>query len=581
MHYKEMNSTWHWMHTDWAWPVLLGCGILFVAFLAKELLHRKKQGLPWRIFVVLVAIFALTMLLLKPAYPTSVDKGIGVLLTEGYEQSVLDSLQRVHGKMAMASYDAAKDLFSFLDSLGQVYVLGNGIPSYDLWQVHGLSTTFLPGQVPTGISEIRYGNDAILGEEVSITGFYERPQMDHRLLLVDPGGNVLDSIVWKNSRSQPFEFSLAPKATGTFVYGLWETDADRKILKKEPLPLHVHPPKPLSVLMLYDFPTFEAKYLKNFLAKKGHAVVVRSQLTTDRFKFEYVNTPQNPIYTLTEDQLTRFDLVILDRDTYDGLGAKARDRLMTSVRRQGLGLFLQPNENSWAKRKNLLEVVRDNRTQWELQTDDNVVLNKYPYTFQMDFPVQPILFGGVEVAAYRPLGLGKVGSTVLQPTYPLVLKGKQPIYERLWSQIVTMLAKPGGQNGELLLSTELPRPHEPLHIALRTAVKNPEVTTLNGTYIPLQQELWLPMRWLGVHYPQKIGWQQFLTATDTTDYYVYSDTVWQTRAAFLTQAANSRALGAMNVNLKPGTRWAPIDPFWWYGLLLLALGFLWLWPKVN
>ncbi|WP_431137742.1 hypothetical protein, partial [Psychroserpens mesophilus] len=81
----------------------------------------------------------------------------------------------------------------------------------------------------------------------------------------------------------------------------------------------------------------------NFLAENGHSVVVRSQLTKGRYKFEYFNTEAVPVYQLTENGLQPFDLVIIDADSYLELPTSSKAALDFNIQEEGLGLFVQPS----------------------------------------------------------------------------------------------------------------------------------------------------------------------------------------------------------------------------------------------
>src|SRR5690606_13986620 len=177
-----------------------------------------------------------------------------------------------------------------------------------------------------------------------------------------------------------------------------EKDSEGAFVGKEPLPVKIVDWKPLNILMVNYFPTFETKYLKNFLVENGHSVLARTQLSTNRFKFEYFNREASPIYQMTPKALEGFDLLVMDVDSYLALGSSARTALEETIREQGTGLFIQPNTTFFklSQRQSPFQFQVDGKTDITFgETKQN--LKKYPYVFQDRFPVQPIILDSVEI----------------------------------------------------------------------------------------------------------------------------------------------------------------------------------------
>src|SRR5690606_2672042 len=170
------------------------------------------------------------------------------------------------------------------------------------------------------------------------------PRSGHRLVLQGPGGVGLDSIDLVNDGEPPFQLAAELKAPGDSVYYLTEKNGEGEIFSRDPFPVQVEMKANLRILVLNNFPTFETKYLKNFLAEAGHEVVVRSQITTGRFKYEYFNANRTVIGNLSREALEAYDLLIIDAASLRSLGSSYSGALLNVVGTDGLGVFIQPDE---------------------------------------------------------------------------------------------------------------------------------------------------------------------------------------------------------------------------------------------
>ena len=182
---------------------------------------------------------------------------------------------------------------------------------------------------------------------------------------------------------------------------------------------------------------------------------------------------------------------------------------------------------------------------------------------------------------------GKLGSTVLQNTYQLVLEGDDEIYASIWTQILNGIAKP--QESEMAFEALIPIPKvdEPFLFEIRTLEENPQLENSDGSPIALLQDASLPSKWSGTQYPRKIGWNQVRSGKDSTvvfSYYVFDKDRWSSVATAHTIRANKRKFGTDNrfrgKSASSNGSLQPISPLWFYVLLLLCLGWLWLEPKL-
>jgi len=298
----QMIDNISFVNSNWIWPIVIIAVFIWLVFVWKE---RDKYGsfkFIIHLGVSFVAIVSLVFIALQPQTHIKSDTRVAVILTDGYNQVQLDSLKKANQKLDVYSYKIGEEIIDKDKIASSIYVLGNGIRSFDHWQLENIPTSYLGGKQLTGITQLNYNNYQIKGNRIQFTGHYSNPTRNNSLLLEGPGGNVLDSLTLTGDSSQLFEVSTDLNVTGNFIYHLVEKDSLGEVLSKDILPVTIVDKTPLRILMLSAFPTFESKYLKNYLAETGHQVVVKNQLTTARYKYEYFNMTSRPVINITQEK---------------------------------------------------------------------------------------------------------------------------------------------------------------------------------------------------------------------------------------------------------------------------------------
>ncbi len=576
------------MNQNLLWPVILIGLVLWAVFIWKEWSQRKEQRFWVKLITAFLAIVSLAMIVLKPSTWQKTTSGKGVVLTEGYRPEQLDSLKSIYKRIQTEAYSKGRTL-SIVEDVDSLFLLGHGLAPFDFWQVKDESVAFLGGEAVAGWTDISYKTKIPLGEVLSVNAKYSQPKEGHWAILTDNGDNPLDSLLFEKGQEQVLQFNASPKASGQFVYHLLEKNDKGDMVSDEPLPIQVLEGERLKVLIVNTFPTFETKYLKNFLTEKGHEVLARTQLTKGKYKFEYFNGASNPIYGFTAENLKGFDLLIIATGSYTVLGSASKAAMEKVAKMNGLGIFIQPNESLFRLSENQspLQFNRDFVTETSLG-EPAQTLQKYPYNFQQDVRVQEILVDSLAVAAYIPVEKGKMGTTVLQKTYQLVLDGSDGLYANIWSQILNTIVRGQDRVVEWKAVTQIPRSDQPFEFGLRTSLNTLEVKTDGGVNIPLLQDGLVYSKWTGTVYPRKTGWNQLEVSNDSIasfSYYVFDEDQRESVTRSETLEANLREFGTQNnfstsvSTSKEALR--PISPVWFYGVLLLCLGWLWLEPKLS
>ncbi len=581
-----MTDSFTFLNANWFWYVFLGIMLLGAVFFWKEWYHFGTKRFQVKSILILLTLFALSMLVLKPAMIDQREPQKVVVLTDNYAKRRLDSLRNANPKIKALNYKANTSIFESVTNPEKVFVLGQGVARSDMWQFADKNMFYLGDTLPSGLIKYRYNTNEIVGERLVFQGLYNRPKKGNRLVLQGPNGAGLDSVDLDTISKQGIKLTTALKATGNYVFGIVEKDQEGKYLSEDPLPITIENKSLLKIALINGFPTFESKYLKNYLAEMGHEVVVRSQLTKGRYKYEYFNSKKRTIGNLTESELQFFDLIIIDAKSLRNLGSTSRKALQNSVDK-GLGLLVQL-DNSWfnnAGKLEHLDIKTSTETNISLEQNSKVKIEKYPYLFQEKFGLEIVQLDGNSgiVTAFKRKGNGKIGATLLTNTYELLFKGQQKEYQRLWATTITRLSR--GRNPKTSWKSRAQNIHKdhPFDFELRTSLADPEVKTDQGYQIAIQNSIDLPQVWSGRSYPIDEGWHTLHLAQDTIasfSYFVQDTLAWKAKNQYETSMANHRISSRSPQEMPVVGVMKPIPPLVFFIIFLISMGMLWLLPKL-
>jgi hypothetical protein len=584
--YKLMTSNIQFENQYFLFPIILIGILVFAFFIWKEWNISAKKRLVVNIIVSGIAIICLALIALKPTILTEVKSQEIALLTEGYRTESLDSLQKINPNLKVEKYTKGKRLFDKKNQPSLFYILGNGIENFDLWQLENTPFKYIYGKPIYGITKLKYHAKPLVGQPISIQGLYTAPKIGNKLTLEDPTGAKLDSIVFKNTDNQKFNLLSKSKIAGQFLYALVEKDSLNRIIETNPLPVEIIERESLKIVILNSFPTFETKYLKNFLAENGHKVVVRNQLTTNRFKYEYFNTSKQNI-SITTNVLKTVDLLIIDAKSFLNLSKNQNNILMDLVEKEGLGIFIQPDVSLFTTKNKFgsFQFLSDNNSSFEtFNSNSKNSFKKYNHTFKKETFIEPIHKNDNHIyAAYKIAGNGKIASTVAKNTYELLLSGNTNTYQQFWTDIINTVSKKRLSAINYKSNMLFGYVNQPFSFELKTNTEKPIITNKNDVKIPLIQDIGLRHLWYGKTYPKSNGWQQLKTAKDSVhkfSFYVMNSDTFSSLRAYHTSVENKRYFNNSSTKLSISTSNKTINPIWFYLLFLICVGYLWLQPKL-
>jgi hypothetical protein len=571
--------------THLIWPVVLGSVLLWLVFIWKEWTGEQGPRFYIKILAGLIAVSALAMIALQPIMRTSEKISYVAILSQGYEPEQRDSLKAAHSNIEFIGYKPGIDLSKIDQKDQEVFVLGQGLAVFDLWQLDANDVHVLGAQKPAGISRLKYDKENVVGNDFIIGGAYHKGQKGHQLVLMGPGSTAQDSVQLSAIKDQKFNLKTRLLLEGKFVYSLIEKDTLGHQLSEAPLAVTIAAKNKLNILMVNQFPSFETKYLKNFLAESGHLVRVRSQVSKGRYIYEAFNTRQKGAIDLSINTFNEIDLLIIDAASLQKASKSIREGLGKAITQEGLGLFIQGDANEFQSNIPLLDLafLKQDDKEVFIEMYPKTSLTKYPYTIKKETLLEPVHQSNLGIiTAYKRSGEGRIGTSLLYNTYNLLLEGETQVYQSLWSKIISTISKRRAlesvwEHDEMMVYKD-----EPFHFKIKTT-ERPLVKSSEGYDLPLARNMDLEELWRGTVFPRKLGWNKLLMEHDSTkmmDFYVLDTAQWASLRAHKSISNNKRYFNQNKSNVEFTTSFSPVSPWWFFMVFLVTMSYLWLEPKI-
>jgi hypothetical protein len=498
------------------------CAIAVFDFLVK----KRKRRIARLIGYVLIA-GSIAGLILIPKYQSAQSADQIVLLTKGYQPSVLDSLMRSNTHYKLFNMEAARQPTGYpcrairdihalrlhANYIDQIELLGEGLKSYELKALGGYAVNYYPGDIPPGIIETKFPHTTEVGKTMLISGTTN--SMEASKVLFVNNGAKLDSVLLPASGD--FAFSFIPKATGKFNYQLQEYLGD-SLVTTYPVPIVVVPQQQLNILLVNDFPIFDTRYLRNHLANAGHEVTVRNRYSLEKFSYEYYNLKNKIAVDLASDRLKDVDILIIDYMSLQKLTNRELRNIYLMVDTHGLTLLLQNvQQTSNLDQFSLFEgmtITRSDKQNFVIK--QGIALSEH----QFDVAGSALPISSVQsitpLGGYVYLGMGKVGVLSMQHSYQLILNGYHALYASIWNDILQQINKRSDTEFQLDFEEDFPMAWSPLKIDFRSHATDDYEIMVDGVRIGMKHHTQLPNRWTGDYWPTHQGWH--MLSVDSTRY---------------------------------------------------------------
>jgi len=580
--------------------LVLGLGLLLTTGRRPD---RRRLGL--RLLASLLAPLALWYTAYPPQRAVPAARAQAIVLTPGYQPDTLRQLLRrlgagtpvwAYGTPAPARTKALGSLLKLTEqrpALRHVHVLGEGLAANDLPALGQL--TVVPHAAPAyaGIRAAGWPQHLALGQRFEVEGTVAG--IGPAWVSLHAEGASRDSVQLPTGTG-PFRLSYQPKVAGLARYAL-HLRRPGQPAAAEPLPLEIAPAALPPVLLLAAVPGFEFKFLKNSLAAAGRAVALRTTVSRGLVQTEFLNQPAQPLDRLTPSLLARYAVVVADAATLASLPAGESQTLRAAVQQGRLGLVLLADAAALpaAAPARADFVVQPLATAgavaqplaWPNAPDKVRAL--VPARLRPGGALQPLITapGGAVVAASRRVGLGSTVVSVVPETFRWALQGQVAAYASFWSQLLTAATPPPAPTATWLALGRWPRPQQAitLRLAGSRAASWPTVQPLAGgpaVQLALAQDVRLPEWSTAQYWPTAAGWHQVRGPGRTVhNFYVYDSAAWRGPELLARQQAlAARSTLASAAGQAATTVQQPWPAGWFFGLFLLAAGFLWLEEKL-
>ncbi len=502
---------------SWQIAIVLSlCAVLFIWSVVREVRRVPKKRLWLRLGLNFIAILALAFLGLEPAQLHEPTQKKIALLTDALPPETVDSLMQSNAievftldekNQAKHIQDAAVIARHFPKS--EIHLFGQGLKQADLTRLRGHRIIFHQSELPKGIVELESQPTVVIGEPLLVKGLVRG---NFERLLFKANEIVVDSLT-KLKEETSFEFLFTPKQLGKLTLSL-VLDG-----KEEKWGAVVVPHQPLSILVLQSKPTFEIKYLKNFLTENSYRFAMRAMVGKARYREEFWNMPSQSLAQLSRKMLSRFDLVMIDEEMLALLSPSERRALENAVTQEGLGVFITEIDSIFRQKPslNFFQPFRFRRQEPKEQSVSGKHFKSPPisleaFTIVEDFGTQSLLreSDGRSVAAFHQKGFGRIAISLVQNVYQWKLAGKPTVYAAYWAHLFSAIAKRTSETAMSVPTISIE--HEPIEFKIQTVVDSQRVFIQENsqeTFVPLRQETLNPTAWRGRYWAKESGWIAF------------------------------------------------------------------------
>lgn len=571
----------------------------------------RQRGL--RLLAGAVAAGALWFTAFPPLRQLPAARAEAIVLTQGYAPDTLRQLLRqlgpgtaVWAAGVTAKPANARPLASLLTlaeqrpALRRLHVLGAGLPAADLPLLGSITARQHLDAASIGFASAYWPAHLPLGDVLQVEGAVARLQNAGPAWVVLRAAGAGRDSVQLSAKNTTFRLRYQPKTAGLATYELLLRRPGQSMLS-EPVPVEITTPGLPAVLLLASTPSFEFKFLKNYLAEAHYPVALRTSVSRGLVQTDFVNQPRLPLDRLTPALLARYQVVLADAATLAALSTAEAQALKAAVGTGRLGLITlaeagplprnAPAQADFvvlprpAAPASLSALTWHDAPAGEARVPLPAQLRPHP-------SLRPLVTGPQQalVAAAHRLGLGAVVVSTVPETFRWGLQGHTAVYASFWNQLLRAAVPPAAPAAAWHAGTRWPRLNQPLTLHLAAGAlpaELPTVTPLAGgpaVRLALRQDSRLPEWSTAQFWPGAAGWYRISGPGRTAfNFYVYPAPAWPgPELAARQQAVAQLAATAAPIasTATPDTVPEPWPAGWFFGLFLLAAGYLWLEEKL-
>ena len=574
--------------------LILLCGCIYF-----EVKRKNKHWLAARIVSTILLISSLVLMAI-PIFHQHKEVQIKNALTIITAGANLDSLSKIQGKKyytdpslhqnlkGKANY--IPDLAYYLvenPSINSFQVYGYGLPNEELKKLKSIPLNFHPAATPIGLIACNWNSSLKQEEVLSVQGLYQNSTSRAILLKLEGFGTTLDSVSIAANARHEFSLKHQIRQNGKALLQLIGLTG-KDTLTKEFLPIQSFAKTPVKAVMLTSFPSFEYKFLKNWLYEQRYPVAFRSRISKDKFSTDFLNRDSLSLASISANQLQKEDVLMIDQNEFENISPIARQTLMQAVGK-GLGLMIwvdEPNPNgALQKRINQVENLKDDKVLHLNIVDQQERLSDLSTTLKWHLNPQKgqqalINNQNQTVALQELYGSGKIVYTTLQNSHQWLLNGHQEDYANYWTELINAVARKQSTKISLNAIDPFPTVNEKLTLNIVTEGTNAPAVKYQADGLTVNQNLLFPNQWEVQVWPLTSGWHSINVNKTAKDFYVFEKQAWKSiklSQNIQNNLAYSRKtnIEAIKASTNEITYQKEVSKWWFFAILILSASFLW------
>ncbi|MEA5403818.1 hypothetical protein VB776_12900 [Arcicella sp. DC2W] len=503
----------------------------------------------WLKIVLNISLWAVVVLLfINPSIEKELDSNKVLLVSENVPQS---AIQRVKDSLKITEVFSQKsfnrqviDNRKLINQLGKIYLLGEDASPELLSKIQQHAIHWIPFFQEDELQEIHWNGITHQGEIQQINGkIYSSVSQILRLKLAN---QVLDSIKLTKGFNA-FTLNFTNFSIGKTTINLALGDKPLKEINYFSLKNQPH-----NFLFILSNPDFESKTLADWLGKNGN-------------KVETVTTvAKNTQSTFSINSSKKFipDIIITDP-------SNAGNALVKKAFSDGKSVLFINIENPDVDVRNINQNLG---TKWKVKrisNQENRVISQDLTAHSYQFEATSFQKNIAEYPIAIQKRFGKVGVSLLNESFPLILSGDSITYSRIWQSTFQTLYPSSNDN----IKVDAPI-FTDIKSNINTKQSAEELIFVEKDTVATMQSGINPLSAVAKYTFRKSGWNTF---QDSLSIYVEEGNNNLAKSKiikpYLSESGISNAANATEVFSTTMPEW------FWYLLIVLLLTALWLEPK--
>ncbi len=533
--------------TIYDWLLAIGLVILLAVQLVAL---RKKKASKIKIGLNILLWLSICMLVINPSWTKSADTSKILIYSEGISNK---TIQKTKDSLKIGEVFSQKEFnrrvdenIVFTSKLGKICFLGQDASPEILSKIGQHSISWIPYFKTEEVKDIHWNAIIRKGEMQEVTGKIELSEP--KTIKVKFGNQVLDSLKLPKGFSS-FSLNFPTFSIGRTSLNL---ELDQKLLQT--IDFYGIKNQPNNILFILSNPDFESKTLADWLGKGGNKVEIQTTIAKNTLNKVSINKT---------DKTFSPNIIITDP-------SDAGNSLVKKAFTEGKSILFINFENPELAAKSINQNLG---TKWKLKrisTQENRPISQeltaHPYEFEPNM-LQKSVFD-YPIAIQKKTG--KVGISLLNETFPLMLSGDSSTYARIWQSAFQALNPSIDNNIEVSAPIFQDVKKE---IVLNSSILQKKLNLENDT-IKTTPSAINPATSRTTYTFRKTGWQPF---QDSLEVYVEANQSTLAKANLIKPYLKADA-----ISVSSEQKLQVFLPEWaWFLIILLILTGLWVEAKVR